>query len=222
MVKNHLKRLAAPKSWPITRKHGKFTVRPLPSGHGSCFSLPVRTIIRDMLGYAENASQVSRILHNKDVLVDARRVGDARQPVGLMDALSFPQLNESFRVLVGTRGKIVLEKISSDDAKQKLCRIAGKIMSKGGKMQLALHDGRTLLADKKDYSIGDSVIISLPGQEIKKHLKLEKGAHIYLTGGSHVGGRGTVETMEKDKLMVKSDGKSFEAKKLFAFVVDNK
>jgi small subunit ribosomal protein S4e len=64
----------------------------------------------------------------------------------------------------------------------------GKTTVKGGKTQVHLHDGRNMLMDKSpDYKTGDSLVISLPSQEVSSHIKMKKGAKAYLTGGSHIG-----------------------------------
>lgn len=220
MTKKHMKRLAAPKSWPIKRKQGKFTVKPYPSGHSIELSLPICTIIRELLGYAENTRQVKKILLNSEVLIDGKRVKDAKRAAGLMDVISFPKTNENFRIKLNKKGKLALEK--TDSQKQKTCKITGKRTAKGNKIQLTLHDGRTLTTEDNSYKTGDSVQISIPEQKINKHLKLEKGSTAYITGGKHAGTEGTVEKIEKDELLIKADGKEFGAKKRFAFIVEKK
>jgi small subunit ribosomal protein S4e len=73
----------------------------------------------------------------------------------------------------------------------------GKTTVSGGKTQLHLHDGRNLLFDSNpEYKSGDSVVISLPEQEITSHHKFEEGALAYLTGGSHIGETATVCSRE--------------------------
>ena len=73
----------------------------------------------------------------------------------------------------------------------------GKTTISGGKTQLHLHDGRNLLFDSNpEYKSGDSVVISLPEQEIIVHHKFEQGALAYLTGGSHIGETATVNSRE--------------------------
>jgi small subunit ribosomal protein S4e len=77
---------------------------------------------------------------------------------------------------------------------------------KGGITQLHLHDGRNILLDaKSDYKTGDSIVISLPDQKIKKHLPIKEGALAYLTGGSHIG-----ETAKVVESIVKRSSKANE------------
>ena len=47
--------------------------------------------------------------------------------------------------------------------------------------------------DASPYSTGDSVVLSLPDQQISSHHKFSEGAHSYLTGGSHIGEIATIK-----------------------------
>ena len=73
----------------------------------------------------------------------------------------------------------------------------GKTTISGGKTQLHLHDGRNIIFDSNpEYKSGDSIVISLPEQEIISHHKFEEGALSYLTGGSHIGETAVVKAHE--------------------------
>ena len=62
--------------------------------------------------------------------------------------------------------------------------------------------------------------------ELKKHLKLEKGSGIYLINCKHVGSTGSLEGIHRfegsqpDKLIIKLGDKKIETLKDYAFVVD--
>ena len=63
-------------------------------------------------------------------------------------------------------------------------------------------------------------MISLPKQEIKEHLRLEKGCNIYLIGGKHSGDLGTVEDIISKKITYKTQkGEIIETLKRYVFVV---
>ena len=69
----------------------------------------------------------------------------------------------------------------------------GKTTIKGAKTQVHLHDGRNLLFNENpEYKTGDSLVISLPDQEVKSYHKFEEGSIAYLTGGNHIGELATV------------------------------
>ncbi len=218
MAKRHLKRLAMPKSWPLPRKTTKRVVRPMPGAHSFERGMPLATILKDLLGYAETTRDVKNILKTKQVIVEGKRAKDYKQIVGLMDVIEIPDTQEVFRIVLDARGKLKLIRPASSEAGIKLCKITGKKMHKG-KIQLALHDGRNILTDSKDFRTGDSILLKVPEQQIQQHIRMEKKASVYLTGGSHIGSVGVIEEIEKDKIRFASRKGSFETLKKFAFVV---
>ena len=60
-MKNHLKRIAAPKSWLINRKSSTFIVRPNPGAHALDKGLPLGVIIRDNLKLAVNSPPLFKL-----------------------------------------------------------------------------------------------------------------------------------------------------------------
>jgi small subunit ribosomal protein S4e len=124
-------------------------------------------------------------------MVDGRIETDDGRGVGLMDVLSVGEKN--FRCVLDTNGKLRYRPIPKNAVGSKICRVTGKTTIRGAKTQLHLHDGRNLLMDDASaYKSGDSVIISLPEQQITSHLPFTEGAQSYLTGGSHIGEIATV------------------------------
>lgn len=218
MVRNHLKRLAAPKAWNIKRKENKFIAKPNPGAHSLKLGMPLSVFIRDILKYAKTTKEVKKILQNKDILVDGIRRKEHRFIVGLMDVISIPELKKYYRVILDKKGKIGLIDIKKDDASIKPCRITGKNKVKG-KVQLNLFDGRNILVDKDDYKVNDTVIISLPKQEIKKCIRLDKKGIVFLIGGKRIGETGIVEDIIADKIRYKSKDGVFETLKKYAFAI---
>jgi small subunit ribosomal protein S4e len=128
-------------------------------------------------------------------MVDGKIETAVGRGVGLMDVLTVGENN--FRCVLDINGKLRYRPISKKQASSKTCRVMGKTTVSGGKTQLHLHDGRNLLFDSNpEYKSGDSVVISLPEQEITSHHKFEEGALAYLTGGSHIGETATVSSRE--------------------------
>lgn len=219
MVKNHLKRLAAPRSWPIKRKDSRFITRPKPGPHSLKLGVSLGVLIRDILRYAKTTGEVKKILQNKDVLVDCARRKEHRFIIGLMDIIGIPEIKKYYRVILDKKGKIGLIEIEKNEASIKPCKIIGKNNVKG-KTQLNLFDGRNILVDKDDYKVNDTIIISLPNQEIKKHLKFDKNILVFLTGGKHIGEIGLVEDIISDKIRYKNKkGEVFETLKKYAFAI---
>jgi len=199
--KKHLKRLPAPKYWPIKRKHGKFTTRPIPGPHAKEECLTLALVLREVLGTAENMREVKAILSAGDVLVDGRCRKDPRFPVGLMDIIEFKSSGAKYRLLPKIRGGLRLVSIDEKESKFKLGRIQRKMMAPGGKCQLTLHDGRNLLlpenAKPTDYHTLDTLMFSVPDQEILESMKLVPGAYAIVTQGRNVGMAGKVVEIQK-------------------------
>jgi len=108
-----------------------------------------------------------------------------------MDVLTVA--DDNYRCVLDTNGKLRYRPISSSDANSKVCRVMGKTTIRGGRTQLHLHDGRNILMDDAStYSTGDSVVLSLPDQQISAHHKFSEGSLSYLTGGSHIGETATI------------------------------
>jgi len=220
MVKRHLKRLTAPKSWKIKRKGITFVTRPNPGMHSKKNSTSINVVLRDMLNYAKTTRDVKVILSKGDILVDGKQIKDHRFAVGLMDLIETPKTKECFRVLLDKKGKISIIKIKQEERKIKLCKIVGKTIIKKEKIQLNLNDGKNIIIDKNNYNTGDTLVIEVPEQKIKEHLKFEKGVCVYLSGGNHKGESGIIEEIKDILIKVKPEsGEVFETSKKFAFVI---
>jgi len=220
MVKRHLKRLVAPKSWKIRRKGITFVTRPRPGMHSKKNSISLNLVLRDMLEYAKTTRDVKVILSKGSVLVDGKQRKDHRFAVGVMDIIEMPKINKCFRILLNKKGNLYPIEIKGDETKIKLCKIVGKRVIKKGKIQLNLNDGRNIIIDKNNYKTGDTLVIQLPEQKIKEHLKFEKGSFVYLSGGKHKGESGIAEEIKDNIIKVKpKSGESFETTKKFAFVI---
>jgi small subunit ribosomal protein S4e len=181
-----MKRLAMPRSWPLPRKTSIWVTKAAPGAHTLELCMPVVVVIRDILGYAKSTREVRHILHNNLVSIDGRICKDSRRGVGFMDVLTLGE--ENYRCIVDQKGILRYRQISKKEAETKVCRINGKTTVKGGKTQLHLHDGRNILTDDAgEYNTGDSLVLALPSQEIKEHIRFSDGIKCYLTGGAHVG-----------------------------------
>lgn len=195
MSSSHMKRLTMPRSWPLPRKSSVWIQKPNPCGHPLDLCMPMGVILRDILGVAQNRREAKKILHSKQVKVDGDIETDIGRGVGLMDVLTVGEV--SYRCVLDTNGKLRYRMISAKESSTKICRVMGKTTIKGGKTQVHLHDGRNMLfSDNPEYKTGDSLVLSLPDQEIKSHHKFEEGSMAYLTGGNHIGELATVRSRD--------------------------
>ncbi|PDH24121.1 MAG: 30S ribosomal protein S4e [Marine Group II euryarchaeote MED-G33] len=191
MSSSHMKRLAMPRSWPLTRKTDVWISRPRPSGHPIERCMALGVVLRDVLGVAQSMREAKRALATRRILVDGRVTTDMRRGVGVMDVLSVG--DDHYRCILDGNGKLRYVPISAKDAGLKLCRVDGKTTIKGGVTQLNLHDGRNMLVDDANkYNTMDTLVVEVGSQKVKKHHKFETGANCYLIGGSHIGSTATM------------------------------
>ncbi|WP_406660846.1 30S ribosomal protein S4e [Methanolobus sp. ZRKC3] len=187
----HQKRISVPNSWQISKKSNKWITSARPGPHNQQQSIPLAVVLRDMLGVVDNRAEAKRILSEGKILVDGIVRKDLRFPVGLLDVVSFPLENVAYRVLLDRKGRLMLHKLDDINA-NKLCRIDDKTTIKGGAVQLNLNDGTNIIGSN-DYKAKDSIILSLPGKEVVKHIKYEVGNLALIVGGKHTGETGTIK-----------------------------
>ncbi|MDD3753933.1 MAG: 30S ribosomal protein S4e [Methanobacterium sp.] len=222
--RKHLKRFKSPEHWPIHPKEFKWTVKPSPGPHSIEGSLPLLIIVRDILQIADNAREARIILNNGDILVDGRIRKDYKFPVGFMDVIQIPKTGIAYRALPDERGRLALHPIEKENMDFKLCRIEDKTTIKGGKTQLNLHDGRNFITDG-EYKTGDVLVLNVPEQEIKDHIKFESGTVGLITGGKHIGEKGTVKEINithgsmPNTVLMETKQKTFQTLQEYVFVL---
>ncbi|RME52813.1 30S ribosomal protein S4e [Candidatus Woesearchaeota archaeon] len=220
MTKNHLKRLAAPKSWPLRRKEAVFVTRPAPTGHSRELSMPLLLAMRDVLGLVTNKREARVLMSKKTVLVDGKRRFRDDAGIGFMDVLALPEAKQFFRVFLDKKGRLMLYSIPEKESSLKLSKVIGKTSLPGGKMQLNLIDGRNIVVnDAGEFKVGDGVLLDVKKKKIVTRLPLEKGALVILTAGAHKGSLAKVTNIEGRIIHLEKDGKSFTTRRRYAFVL---
>lgn len=219
MVKNHLSRLNAPKSWSLKRKGIKFTTRPSSGLHSLKESIPLSLILTNLLKYARTRKEVKKILNEEKVFINGKVRKDLGFAVGLMDVISVPSLDEFYRVYYNHLGKFQLLPLNEEEREIKPVKIENKTILKTGKFQLNNTDGTNFILGKNDYATGDTLVVSLKDGKIKEHLQLKKGARIFITAGNKVGVVGTLEEIKDGNILVKTKELEFETSKKYAFVI---
>ena len=217
-MKQHLKRLAIPKTWPVEKKGRKFITRPSPSKAFE-LSIPLSVVFRDVLKTANSVKEVKHLLNNNYIFIDGIRQTDPRKSMGLMDTLEIKGTSEAYRLLLDKNGKLFLHKIKPEEAKLRPCKIIGKKLLKKGKMQINLLGSYNITLEKDDFKVGDVILLELPKKSVKEHLKLEKNCYIYLTGGNHVGRTGKLLEEKGKEIVFVSEKKEFRTLGEFAFVI---
>jgi small subunit ribosomal protein S4e len=182
-----MKRLTAPRSWPLKRKIRVWITKQSPGPHGIEKSMPAAGVRRDMLKVCDTAKEAKRIIGNREVLVDGKPLRSHKMPIGLMDVVSIPKTAKNYRMLLTDKGKLALVEISEAEAKWKLCKLNNKTSIRDGKIQLNLHDGRNIVLDKNEYRTGDVLKVELEGQKISGSFPLAPGSLAMIFEGPHAG-----------------------------------
>jgi len=182
-----MKRLTAPRSWPLKRKITVWVTKQSPGSHAIESSMPAAIVLRDMLKVCDTAKEAKRIIGNREILVDGKPIRSNKMPIGFMDVVSIPKMNANYRMLLTDKGKLTLVKISDAEAKWKLCRLQNKTTVTGGRIQLNLHDGRNIVLAKNEYRTGDVLKLDLGEKKISSSFPLAPGSLAMIVEGPHAG-----------------------------------
>lgn len=211
------KRLAAPVFMPVERKTAKYVV----SSRTGTDKIPLAVIVRDVLHYAKNYKEASKIIKGGQMLVDGLVRKDPAYGVGLMDVLTIDF--KSYRVVPSKKGLVIVE-ITDNEAKRKLVRVDGKKTISEGKMQLNLHDGSNVL-HKENIPTHDVLVISLPEKKIQKVLSYKIGNLAVVTKGRNAGTVGVIKEIQSvqgvnvNKVFLDVSGKVVEFPEDYIFIV---
>lgn len=221
-MSRHQKRVTVPVSWPISRKTHAWVAKASPGPHSAEQSIPLVTVVRDMLKLVDNAREVKRILYEGKVLIDGKAQKDYKLPVGIFDVVSIPLLNQQYRMMKDLRGMFYLSPIEAVDAK-KLARIENKTIITGKKLQLNLSDGSNKLADG-EFKVGDSLVLSIPDKKVEDRIEYKIGNLAMVVGGKHTGQTGkikeiiTVKSSQPNRVIISGD-EEFETIEEYVFMI---
>ncbi|WP_042663564.1 30S ribosomal protein S4e [Haloferax sp. ATB1] len=222
----HQKRLSVPKSWPVERKTGTFTVKAGAGPHGE-EGVPLLIVLRDVLGYVDSKKEAQYALNHQSILVNGDVASDVRRPIGMFDILAFVQREEYYRVFPDEGGRLALTPIDADSASSRLGKIVGKTQVTGGDFQLTLHDGATLVVeDASEYSGKDSIVVDNETKDVVAHFPYEEGALVTAVNGQHAGEIGEVTEIivtpgsGNNSVVVETEDGEFETVEQYVVVID--
>ncbi len=218
MVKKHIKRLSAPKSWPILRKERTWVTRPRP-GRPFKLAISLSNALKELLSVARTSKEARYLLQHIGVEVNGVKAASARQPVAFMDVISIPDQDQHWRLGLTKKGRLCAVAVDKKQAKRRIVKIKNKTRV-GKKIQINCEDGTNLLIDKNKYKTGDCLL--LENGAVKKHLPLKKGMQVILTSGTHLSEVGTVTDLSGDTIYFEKDGEQLSTAKSCAFVIGEK
>ncbi|HIJ98864.1 TPA: 30S ribosomal protein S4e [archaeon] len=219
----HLKRLVAPKTWPIKRKKMVFVTKQYPRAR-AVYSIPLSIVLRDLLGVAQKAREVSRILRERNVLVNGKVRTDSKFPVVIFDVIDIPSIEKTYSLSLNNFGKLSVKE--AHKPKHRLARIESKTIVKKGKTQLNLFDGSNILVEKDDFSVGEVLKLSIPANKVIGKISAKEGADVFVIGGTHSGESARIKSLEFGKIpkevVLENEAGEFRTRFKNIFVVGEK
>jgi len=219
MSKHHLKSIAAPKSWPIRRKENVYVIRPNPGPHKLENSMPIGLVLK-LLSQVKNAREAKHVINQKKVLINKKPANNLKLQAGLFDIVELA--DNSYRILLNKKGKLVFKEISKSDANIFLFKIIKKTKLKGGKLQLNFHNGFNTLIEKDDGKADDVLIME--NNRVKEKISFEKGNTVYIVKGKNIGKTAKIEKVHEEapfnkQVTLKIDDKKINLPRSYVFLI---
>lgn len=221
MVKNHIKRIRAPKTWRVLRKTTTFITKPYPGAHSKDLGLSINTFLKEVVNVTKTTKETKYLLTKQEVIVNGNRIRDDKHAVGFLDIVLIPSAKKAFRVIMDSKGTLNAKEIKTEE-NNCLLKISGKTMLKKGIVQINTMSGKNLLVkntEAKKYKVGDSLVVSVPDNKIHNHFSNDTSAHAFVFTGKHCGKIGVVEQIQNSSVKIKSKDKSFETNKEYIIIV---
>lgn len=196
-IRNHQKRLSAPKHWMLSKLDGVWAPKPSAGPHAKRECLPLMLILRNRLKYALTGKECQQICMEKCVKIDGKVRTDKRYPAGFMDVITLEKTGDQLRLLYDTKGRFVLHKIKDEEKAYKLCRVRTVATTAKKIPYLVTHDGRTIRYPDPVIKKDDTVKLDLETGKIIDHLKFGAGGLCMITKGNNTGRIGELQHIEK-------------------------
>jgi small subunit ribosomal protein S4e len=104
-----------------------------------------------------------------------------------MDVVTIEKTKENFRILYDVKGRFILKKIKSDEAKYKLCKVKSRSIGPNKIPYIVTHDGRTFRYPDPNIKVNDTLKLNLVENKIMESLPFEIGCTVYIQSGNNIG-----------------------------------
>jgi len=195
--KKHLKRISAPHHWMLDKLGGVFAPKPSPGPHKNRECIPLAILVRNRLKYALNSREIKMVLMQRHVKVDGKVRTNPKYPAGFQDIITIEKTNEFFRLLYDVKGRFILQRITPQESKYKLCKIKRQEIGQKGIPYIVTHDGRTIRYAHPNIKVNDTIKLNLETGKIEEFVKFDLGNIVMITGGRNTGRVGVIMHKEK-------------------------
>ena len=193
----HLTRIESTRKFPITRKGEKYLARPLMSTDNS---VSVSMAVKDMLKLGTTTRELREMLKQKLIKINGRIVYDYRDSIKLFSI--FEAGSRAYRLTILPTNKFKLEEVSD---RKRLCKVIGKKLIRGNKIQINLHDGTNFISKDK-INTNDTLYLDFSGK-ILSRIPFEKAKEFFVLSGKYVGLEGKAQSVKGAKATLKFKGK---------------
>src|SRR3989344_4865740 len=138
----YLKIAKTPTTWPIARKGTKYVIVPT---HNIIRGVSLMLMLRDYLGMGSTRREVRKAILSGNLLVNGKEIKDVKYGLTLNDTITLKASGEHYRLTYSETKKFILDKIGATESTEKVTKIVGKKILKGGKVQASFLDGRTTI-----------------------------------------------------------------------------
>ena len=191
-----LKRQMAPTFWGINRKEKRFVITVRPGSHPKSNSIPSAVLLRDTLKKVKTLREAKSSIYGGKIKVDGVIRKSLHHSIGLMDVIELEGITDVYRLVPNNGHLFESIKINTSEKSKKLVQVKSKTTTKGGKMQLGFHDGRTIITDI-NANISDTCLLQIPEQKILDVIKFEKNSQVIVTRGINAGRIGTINEIKQ-------------------------
>ena len=207
-----LKRQMAPMFWGINRKEKRFVITVRPGSHPKNTSIPTAVLLRDVLKKVKTLREAKSSIYAGKVKVDGVTKKSLHHSIGLMDTIELEGTTDMYR-LVPKDGRILVPiKINATEKSKKLVKGKSKTTIKGRKIQIGVHDGRSIITDT-NVNVDDTCLLQIPEQKILEIIKYEKNSQVIITNGINAGHIGSINEIKQG---------TFTLPKRISFLIDDK
>ena len=225
MGKDHIKRIATPRTWEIKRKVTTFITRQNDGAHKISQGMALNVILRDLIGIIKNTKESKYVIKNKTILINNKKARDYRMNVGLFDVITIPDTKENYRMLLNLKGKLYIKKISEKEANITPYKIENKTIIGKNLTQINMSAGKNLRMTNKEaqkFKTGDTIMFDTKNKKIQKHIELKKDALAFFIEGKHIGQQGIIIQKTNETYDIKVDEEKISSIKEKFFIIGDK
>jgi len=183
--KKVLKRTNAPSSYNLTKLGGVFAMKPFPGPHSKRTSICLSYVLRYNLKFAENNSEVSRILKKRNISVNGKIVTSEKYPIGLMDILKV--CDQKYLVSFNSQGKFALLSLDKNFNNTRLLKVTKKYTEVGKVPVIQTHNGTNHRYAHPSIKVNDTVVFDMKKGKLTEILPFRLNQSVIAIGGNNCG-----------------------------------